>query len=86
MEGSHIPLAKWMAAVHMLCSSKKSVSALQVQRQLELGSYRTAWFMCHRIRWAMGQEPLKTRLQGIVEIDESYFGGKLAQARHDIAK
>jgi hypothetical protein len=76
MEGSHIPLGKWMAAVHMLCSSKKSISALQVQRQLELGSYRSAWHLCHRIRHMMANDPRPPKLEGIVEGDEVYIGGK----------
>ncbi len=76
MEGSHIPLGKWMAAIHMLCSSKKSISALQVQRQLELGSYRTAWHLCHRIRHMMANDPSPPKLEGIVEADEVYIGGK----------
>jgi transposase-like protein len=77
-ERSHIPLHKWLLATHLMAASKKSMSALQLQRMLGLGSYRTAWFMCHRIREAMMP---KTRgpLGGegkIIEADESYFGGK----------
>jgi transposase-like protein len=77
-ERSHIPLHKWLLATHLMAASKKSVSALQLQRMLGLGSYRTAWFMCHRIREAMAP---KTRgpLGGegkIVEADETYIGGK----------
>jgi transposase-like protein len=45
-------------------------------RNLEIGSYRTAWFMAHRIRWALTQEPIKEALDGIVEVDETYVGGK----------
>ncbi len=52
-EDSHIPLNKWLIGFYMMCASKTQVSALQLQRQLEIGSYRTAWFMCHRIRFAM---------------------------------
>ena len=52
-ERSHIPLHKWLMATHIMAASKKSVSALQLQRMLGLGSYRTAWFLCHRIREAM---------------------------------
>src|SRR3974377_616875 len=52
-ERSHIPLHKWLLALHVMAASKKSVSALQLQRMLGLGSYRTAWFMCHRCREAM---------------------------------
>jgi transposase-like protein len=77
-ERSHIPLHKWLLATHLMAASKKSMSALQLQRMLGLGSYRTAWFMCHRIRDAMTP---KTRgpLGGngkIVEADETYIGGK----------
>jgi hypothetical protein len=76
-EDSHIPLHKWLMAIHLMCSSKKGISALQLMRELELGSYRSAWFMCHRVRWAMGKEPVKGLLDGIVEIDETYIGGKI---------
>ncbi len=58
-----------------MCSSKKGISALQLQRELELGSYRTAWFMCHRVRWAMTQSPME-KLSGVVEADETYVGGR----------
>jgi transposase-like protein len=75
-EDSHIPLHKWLLAFHLMCSSKKGVSALQLQRNLELGSYRTAWFMCHRIRWAMTQSPFAEKLSGLMEADETYVGGK----------
>jgi hypothetical protein len=74
-EDSHIPLAKWIAAFHMICASKKGVSALQLQRSLGLGSYRSAWHMAHRIRHAMRSEPLR-KLLGVVEADETYIGGK----------
>ncbi len=59
-----------------MCSSKKGISAHQLMRNLEIGSYRTAWFMAHRIRWALGQEPIASKLAGIVEIDETWIGGK----------
>lgn len=77
-EDSKIALHKWLLAFHLMCSSKKGISALQLQRELELGSYRTAWFMCHRIRWAMTQSPMAEalRLKGVVEADETYVGGK----------
>jgi transposase-like protein len=76
-EDSHIPLHKWLLAFHLMCSSKKGVSALQLQRNLELGSYRTAWFMAHRIRWAMTQSPVaQALLKGVVEADETYIGGR----------
>jgi transposase-like protein len=77
-ERSHIPLHKWLMATHIMAASKKSVSALQLQRMLGLGSYRSAWFMCHRIREAM--RPAKVGPIGgkgrVVESDETIIGGK----------
>src|SRR5579872_4149716 len=77
-ERSHIPLHKWLLATHIMAASKKSVSALQLQRMLGLGSYRSAWFMCHRIREAM--KPAKIVPLGganrVVESDETVIGGK----------
>lgn len=75
-EDSHIPLRTWLMAFALICSAKKGVSALQLQRQLGLGSYRTAWFMAMRIREAMKREPLASLLRGTVEADETYVGGK----------
>jgi transposase-like protein len=75
-EDSKIPLHKWLLAIHLMCSSKKGISAHQLMRNLEIGSYRTAWFMAHRIRWALGQEPIVSKMSGIVEVDETYVGGK----------
>ncbi len=76
-EDSHIPLNKWLMAIHFLCSSKKGMSAHQLHRMLGIG-YRAAWFMAHRIRLGMKQEPLSSKLeklQGTVEVDECYIGG-----------
>jgi transposase-like protein len=76
MEDSHIPLNKWLLAFHLLCASKKGMSAHQLHRMLGV-TYKSAWFMAHRIRYAMTQEPLSSKLSGVVEIDETYVGGKL---------
>jgi transposase-like protein len=76
MEQSHLPIRTWLMAFALLCSAKKGVSALQLQRQLGLGSYRSAWHLAHRIRHAMTQEPLAGLLKGTVEADETYIGGK----------
>jgi hypothetical protein len=57
-------------------SAKKGISALQLQRELDIGSYRTAWHLAHRIRHAMSKEPLADLLKGTVEVDETYVGGK----------
>jgi len=75
-EDSHIPLRKWLVAWYMLCASKKGVSALQMQRMLGLGSYRSAWFMMHRIRYALQQPEFKDLMKGTVEADETWIGGK----------
>ncbi|MEP6967438.1 MAG: IS1595 family transposase, partial [Pseudomonadota bacterium] len=77
-ERSHIPLHKWLLATHLMCASKKGMSALQLYRMLGFGSYRTAWFMAHRIREAM-REAKPSPLGGpgkVVEADETYIGGK----------
>ena len=81
-ERSHIPLHKWLLATHLLAASKKGISAHQLWRMLGFGSYRTAWFMAHRIR--EGMAPLfksEGPLGGpgkIVEADTTYIGGKEA--------
>jgi transposase-like protein len=75
-EDSHIPLHKWTLGIHLMVFSKKGMSAHQIHRLLGIG-YQAAWFMCHRIRYAMTQEPLSSKLSGTVEIDETYVGGKL---------
>ncbi len=75
MERSHVPLTKWWLAMHLIGSSKKGVSAHQIHRQLGV-TYKTAWFMCHRIREAMRAGKLDP-MGGegkIVEADETYFG------------
>jgi len=80
-EDSHIPLHKWFFAIHMMCASKKGMSAHQFHRMTETFygkkvSYSTAWFMFHRIRFAMTQHPMIDKLRGVVEIDETYIGPK----------
>jgi transposase-like protein len=57
-EDSHIPLHKWLLGIHLICSSQKKVIAVQLQRELKLGSWRSASFMCRRILWAMTQAPV----------------------------
>ena len=75
-EDSHIPLHKWLLAYHLLCASKKGMSAHQLHRMLGI-TYKSAWFMAHRIRYTMSQEPLSSKLSGVIEMDETYVGGKL---------
>lgn len=75
-EDSHIPIGKWLMAYFILCSSKKSISAHQLHRMLKI-TYKSAWFMAHRIRHAMSPErPIKKLLKGVVEVDETFVGGK----------
>ena len=71
-EDSKIPLNKWFAAIYLMCSSKKGISAHQLHRNLDI-SYESAWFMCHRVREAMGSDD-GGRMGGIVEADETYVG------------
>ena len=74
MEDSKIPLHKWLLCIHLMCASKKGVSALQVHRMLGVAR-RSAWHLCHRIRSAMSNlEP--EILAGTVEADEAYIGGR----------
>src|SRR6185437_7957509 len=72
---THLPLVTWFLATFLLCEAKKGMSACQIQRSLGIKTYKTAWFLCHRIRAAM-LETNKPKLDGIVEIDETYVGGK----------
>lgn len=74
-ERSHIPLHKWLLATHLMVSSKKGISALQLHRNLGFGSYRTAWFMAHRIREAMKSDDTTPMGQGGGDVfaDETYF-------------
>lgn len=70
---THLPLEKWFAATYLLCEAKKGMSACQVQRTLGM-SYKTAWYLCHRIRHAMMQAD-RPMLSGKVEMDETFVGG-----------
>jgi transposase-like protein/nicotinamide mononucleotide adenylyltransferase len=75
--GSRVPLSQWFMAISLVMDAKKGMSAKQLQQHLGLGSYQTAWHMTHRIRKAM-DEPANpfNQLRGIVELDETYVGGK----------
>lgn len=74
-ERSHIPLSKWFMAFQLMASSKKGMSAHQLHRMLEI-TYKSAWFLAHRIRHVMKQTPFGDKLGGIVEADETFIGGK----------
>jgi len=78
MERSHVPLHKWLLATHLMAASKKGMSAKQMERMLGV-TYKTAWFLCHRIREAMDGAAGNAPLGGgntVVEADETYVGGK----------
>jgi len=74
-EDSHIPLSKWLLALHLLAASKKGMSAHQFHRMLGI-TYKSAWFMAHRLRYAMSTEPLAGLMAGVVEVDETYIGAR----------
>jgi transposase-like protein len=72
---SHLALRKWFAAIYLLSEAKKGMSALQLKRSLRM-SYKTAWYLCHRIREAVKDDNCEQLLSGIIECDETYIGGK----------
>ena len=74
-ENTNKPLRDWFRVIHMMLTSKKGVSALQVQRVMGFGSYETALSMCNRIRAGLSEHK-PDKLAGIVEVDETYIGGK----------
>ena len=73
MERSHVPLHKWLYAMYLLVTARKGISSLQLSKEIGV-TQKTAWFLLHRIREACGKDIRK--LRGIVEIDETYIGGK----------
>jgi transposase-like protein len=81
-QDSHLPMTKWLQAIHLMCASKKGVSAHQLHRVLEC-TYKTAWFLAHRIREAMRSgelEPFGVK-GGAVEVDETFIGRKKGVGR-----
>jgi transposase-like protein len=80
---THLPLTKWFMAIAIICEAKKGMSALQVQRHLGV-NYRTAWHLCHRIREAMAE--MGGLLSGVVEVDETYVGGKVKRVGKPFVK
>lgn len=73
-ENTNYPLRTWFQVIYLMTQSKKGISALQIHRQIGSGDYRTAWYMCHRIRAAMKDGGF-SKLMGEVEVDETYLGG-----------
>jgi hypothetical protein len=79
-ENTNMYLRQWFRVIHLMLTSKKGISALQVMRYMGFGSYKTAWYMCHRVRAGLANEDFR-KLMGIVEVDETFVGGK-ARNRH----
>jgi transposase-like protein len=78
-ERSHIPLHKWLYAMYLLVTARKGISSMQIAKEIGV-QQKSAWFMLHRLREACGTELAK--LQGVVEVDEAFFGGKEANKHH----
>jgi hypothetical protein len=74
-ENTNYSLLTWFKVLYYMLSSKKGMSALQIHRMVGTGSYRTAWYMCHRLRAGLA-DPEFQQLMGIVEVDETFIGGK----------
>ncbi|MBS0249394.1 MAG: IS1595 family transposase [Proteobacteria bacterium] len=74
-ENTKIDLRDWFKVIHLMLTAKKGMSAMQIQRIMGFGSYKTAWYVCHRIRTALQDNEFR-KLMGIVEVDETFIGGK----------
>ncbi|HBR25444.1 MAG TPA: IS1595 family transposase [Rhizobiales bacterium] len=79
-ENTNKPLRDWFRVIHLMLTSKKGISARQIWRYMGFGSLKTAWYMAHRVRAALADQPVE-QLGGIVEVDETFVGG-LAKNRH----
>jgi Transposase zinc-ribbon domain len=80
-ENTNKPLKDWFRVAHLMLVSKKGMSALQIMRYMGFGSYKTAWLMCHKIRTALVEDI--EQLGGIVEVDETFVGGKMSNRHKD---
>ena len=79
-ENTNIDLRQWFRVIHLMLTSKKGISGRQIHRLMGFGSYKTAWYMCHRVRVALVDNEFQ-KLIGIVEVDETFVGGK-SKNRH----
>jgi transposase-like protein len=84
LQDTKLPLATWFATVYLMCESKKGISAKQIQRMMG-GSYKTAWYLCHRIRAAMmSANEDRPKLGGTIEVDETFIGGIQRGHQHKV--
>jgi transposase-like protein len=83
LEGTKLPIIKWLIAVGLILNAKKGISSLQLSRDLGINK-NSAWYLQKRIRWAMGEE--ETFLHGLIEADESYIGGSLVNKHEKLKK
>ena len=81
-ENTNVDLRQWFRVIHLMTTSKKGISARQVHRYMGFGSYKTAWYMCHRIRAAFPGQGI-SETHGIVEVDETYVGGNAGNKHWD---
>ena len=81
-ENTNKPLREWFRVIHLMLTSKKGISALQVMRYMGFGSYKTAWLMCHKVRISLQDKHFR-KLIGIVEVDETFIGGKAKNKHKD---
>jgi transposase-like protein len=81
-ENTNKDLRDWFRVIHLMLTAKKGISSRQIWRYMGFGSYSTAWYMCHRVRAALQDKDFQ-KLMGIVEVDETYVGGKAANRHKD---
>jgi transposase-like protein len=81
-ENTNKDLRDWFRVIHLMLTSKKGISGRQIHRYMGFGSYKTAWYMGHRIRVALQDKEFQ-KLLGIVEVDETYVGGKVTNRHKD---
>jgi len=83
--GTRTSLRKWFWVIFLMARPKSGVSMLSLQRMLKIKSYKTVWMMGHKIRKAMAARDSHYKLAGLVEMDDSYFGGKVSRAKKEEA-
>ena len=83
MHNSNLPFRYWFIAIHLITSTKKSFSALELQRQLGHNRYDPIWYMLHKLRAAMGNRDDKYKLSGVIELDEGFFSTEIPENEKD---